>query len=124
MTMTDPGAAKRGPRINQAVHYRSYGTPGNEYGPACRAAIVTEVGAWVADGPPAVSDDGAHRTVPQRWDPEACSLFVANPTGMFLNGPVARHEPPVEMITRGDGSDTPGRLYRGGTWHALPGCSA
>jgi hypothetical protein len=30
------------PAIGEIVHYRSYGTPGGEYGAECRAAIVTE----------------------------------------------------------------------------------
>lgn len=114
------------PRINQAVHYRSYGTPGGEYAPLCRAAIVTEVGAWVSYGEPEEREEGGqrYRLVPQRWEPEACSLFVANPTGMFLSPAIRRHEPPVEPIVRGDGWEGPGRLYDGGTWHALTGCDA
>lgn len=31
------------PSVGRIVHYRSHGTPGGEYTPACRAAVVTEV---------------------------------------------------------------------------------
>ncbi len=31
------------PTVGRVVHYRSYGTPGGEYTPECRAAVVTEV---------------------------------------------------------------------------------
>lgn len=116
----------RPPRLNQAVHYRAFGTPGGEYPPACRAAIITEVGAWVANGEPQETQEGEqrYRLVPQRWDPAACTLFVANPSGMFLNGPIPRHEPAREMVVRSDGSEGPGRIYLGGTWHSMAGCDA
>lgn len=65
------------PSVGRVVHYKSYGTPGGEYGAECRAAIVTE-----AEG-------------------ETIGLFVANPTGLFLNQNVAHDE---------DGK-------AGGTWH-------
>lgn len=54
-----------GPRIGDTVHYRSYGTPGGEYQPECRAAIVT-----------AIRDLPNSKTV---------GLCVLNPTGMFFN---------------------------------------
>lgn len=62
-----------------------------------RAAIaagqpVTEVGAWLDTD---VQDHGdGTRSVLQTWDAEACSLFVKNPTGVFLStGPNAcRHD--------------------------------
>lgn len=31
------------PSVGRIVHYLSYGTPGGEYKPECRAAIITEV---------------------------------------------------------------------------------
>ena len=78
------------PTINRAVDYRSFGTPGGEFTPKCRAATITEVGAWV-DVPGSVSDetvrdDGLkHRTIEQRWEPDACALTVENPTGTYYN---------------------------------------
>lgn len=51
-----------GPRVGDIVHYRSFGTPGGEYAPACRAAIVTE---HCPDG--------------------RIGLSVLNPTGLFFN---------------------------------------
>ncbi len=58
------------PTIGRVVHYRSYGTPGGEYLPEPRAAIITAVNA----------DDA--------------SLCVLNPTGMFFNEHVAFSEEP------------------------------
>lgn len=67
------------PSIGRIVHYTSYGTPGGEYISECRAAIITEV----------------------YKGSDAVGLFVANPTGLFLNQHVEQDE---------DGK-------RGGTWH-------
>ncbi len=50
------------PSVGRIVHYVSYGTPGGEYPKACRAAIVTEVGADSTVG-----------------------LQVFNPTGIFMH---------------------------------------
>lgn len=54
------------PSIGRTVHYISYGTPGGEYKPECRAAIVTEV-----------SKDPN--------DAERVGLAIQNPTGVFFN---------------------------------------
>lgn len=54
------------PSVGRVVHYVSYGTPGGEYSRECRAAIVTEVPAGVAD-------------------PQTVGLCVLNPTGQFFN---------------------------------------
>jgi hypothetical protein len=51
------------PSIGRIVHYVSYGTPGGEYAPEHRAAIITAV------------DEGSNRV----------SLCVLNPTGMFFD---------------------------------------
>ena len=56
-------------RIGDIVHYRAYGTPGGEYLPQCRAAVVTE-------------------THPQN----RVSIVVLNPKGIFLDPHVA-HSP-------------------------------
>ena len=60
------------PSIGRVVHYVSYGTPGGEYGQACRTALITEVGLH-----------------------GACSLAVLNPTGLFFDLEVFHHEPPA-----------------------------
>jgi hypothetical protein len=70
------------PSIGRVVHYVSYGTPGGEYGKECRAAIVTEV-------------ENDHTV----------GLFVANPTGIFLN----------RGVVFDDDDDRAER--RGGSWH-------
>lgn len=51
--------------VGRIVHYQSYGTPGGEYKPLPRAAVVTQV-----------ADDG-----------ETVGLCIMNPTGLFF--PVA-----------------------------------
>jgi hypothetical protein len=51
------------PSVGRIVHYVAYGTPGGEYKPAHRAAIVTDV-----------NSDGT-----------VLGLCVLNPTGMFFN---------------------------------------
>jgi hypothetical protein len=56
------------PSVGRIVHYQSYGTPGGEYLPSPRAAIVTEI------------DPNDEFTV---------GLCVLNPTGQFFNRNVA-----------------------------------
>lgn len=51
------------PAVGRIVHYHSYGTPGGEYLPEPRAAIITDVSG------------------PQR---DRISLAVLNPTGLFF----------------------------------------
>lgn len=104
------------PRVCRAVHYVSYGTPGGEYTSQCRAAVITEVGAWMPYSQ--VKDEGElpdgrrTRTRTEVWEPDACALMVSNPGGLFLN--TCSYDPGVA-------SDTPGapgaRSYRPGTWH-------
>lgn len=60
------------PGIGRIVHYHSYGTPGGEYVPEVRAAIIT----------------GTYAT------PGVVALCVLNPTGMFFNPSVAFSEDP------------------------------
>jgi hypothetical protein len=60
------------PTIGRIVHYHSYGTPGGEYLPKPRAAIVTDI------------FEGS----------DAVSLCVLNPTGLFFNTTVAFSETP------------------------------
>lgn len=61
------------PTIGRVVHYQSYGTPGGEYLPEPRAAIITSV----------------------RENPDFVDLAVLNPTGMFFNQSVERAEEPT-----------------------------
>lgn len=92
--------------ICRMVHYRSYGTPGGEYAPRCRAAVVTEVGGWVTvevKESQGGGDGVTERWLRQQWDPETCSMQVFNPSGTFLNA-----------VPR-DSLDEPEHL--GGTWH-------
>lgn len=65
------------PSVGRIVHYVSYGTPGGEYTPECRAAIITEV----------TSLGGTDGITPPR-----ASLCVLNPTGQFFNQNVAHSE--------------------------------
>lgn len=57
--------------IGRIVHYQSYGTPGGEYLPQPRAAIVTSVEAATEDAAGVVT--------------QLVSLAVLNPTGMFFD---------------------------------------
>lgn len=66
------------PSIGRIVHYHSFGTPGGEYLPEPRAAIITEI---VEDS------DRTHAPV--------VSLAVLNPTGMFFNQSVIYSEAPT-----------------------------
>ena len=103
-------AEPRTPRVAEMVHYVSYGTPGGEYGKECRAAIVTEVPALLAE----IATGG----IP-------VSLCVLNPSGQFFNRSVP-YDPgtynggerqsslgggPLPLITCGD------LEFPGGTWH-------
>lgn len=60
------------PSIGRIVHYHSYGTPGGEYLPEPRAAIITTV--W--------------------QDEKVVGLCVLNPSGMFFNNSVPFSEDP------------------------------
>lgn len=50
------------PSVGRVVHYVSYGTPGGEFTPACRAATVTEVSETF----------------------DVVGLCVQNPTGLYF----------------------------------------
>lgn len=63
------------PSVGRIVHYQSYGTPGGEFTPECRAAIITEVLN------PGDDDLG-----------DSVGLAVLNPTGIFLNRGIAHDE--------------------------------
>lgn len=67
--------------IGRIVHYHSYGTPGGEYKPEPRAAVVTSI-------PESIPAHWAHREQP-------VSLCILNPTGMFFNELVAYAETPT-----------------------------
>lgn len=84
------------PSIGRIVHYTSHGTPGGEYTPQCRAAIVTEVDEYQPN--------------PGGRFLGHVGLCVLNPTGMFFNQSVRQDEP-------GDHDPASGEGPRGGTWH-------
>lgn len=63
------------PSVGRIVHYQSYGTPGGEYLPEPRAAIITEVSAARREG--------------------IVALAVLNPNGMFFNPGVPFAEEPT-----------------------------
>jgi hypothetical protein len=60
------------PSIGRIVHYQSYGTPGGEYLPEPRAAVITTVGR----------------------NGSSVGLCILNPTGMFFNTDVPFSETP------------------------------
>lgn len=63
------------PSVGRIVHYQSYGTPGGEYLPEARAAVVTTT----------------HPEMPGM----DVGLAVLNPTGMFFNQLVPFAEEPT-----------------------------
>lgn len=67
------------PSIGRIVHYQSYGTPGGEYLPRPRAAVVTDV--------------RESEPVPEHGVPYV-DLCVLNPTGFFFNQSVPFAEEP------------------------------
>lgn len=111
------------PTVGRPVHYVSHGSPvradgAQAYEPQCRAAIVTEVGAWldvtVTPGSPD-STARATRTVDQAFDVTAVHLAVLNPTGEFFRA--CEYDP---GSVDGDGPRPPlctGLHHEGGTWH-------
>lgn len=56
------------PTVGRVVHYHSFGTPGGEYLPEARAAIITAVALAELEGAT-----------------DQVSLCVLNPSGMFFN---------------------------------------
>lgn len=72
------------PSIGRIVHYQSYGTPGGEYLPQPRAAIITAVPELLAEQP----NSGPDGYVP------AVDLCVLNPQGFFFNEKVPYSEEP------------------------------
>lgn len=77
------------PTVNRAVHYVSWGSPiqpdgTQRYGRECRAATITEVGAWITTHEHG-NVVGERRTLAQEWNPDAVGLHVTNPTGIFLD---------------------------------------
>lgn len=71
-------SARQTPSIGRVVHYQSYGTPGGEYLPQPRAAIITTVHVDPING--------SHDVV---------GLCVLNPTGMFFNDDVSFADVPT-----------------------------
>lgn len=63
------------PSVGRVVHYQSYGTPGGEYLPEPRAAIIT--------------------ALPPTADHSGFSLAILNPTGLFFNPDVTFAEKPT-----------------------------
>ncbi|MES9516479.1 hypothetical protein ACIQYW_18535 [Rhodococcus erythropolis] len=105
----------RQPSVGDVVHYQSYGTPGGEYLPEPRAAIVTEV-EYVHDSEKLTGmypsgeamdravqwwDNGRGGAVPRRIDGGVIpmtyrvGLCVLNPTGMFFNTQLPYAEEPT-----------------------------
>ena len=60
------------PSVGRIVHYQSYGSPGGEFKPQPRAAIITEV---------------------LNEETMECQLFVMNPNGVYFNPTPYSEEP-------------------------------
>jgi hypothetical protein len=76
------------PSVGRIVHYVSYGTPGGEFLPEHRAAVITEVPEMVTNATPTV-----------------VGLCVLNPLGYFFH--------PLAAGGCAHDEDT----KKGGTWH-------
>lgn len=76
--------AQQSPTVGRVVHYQSYGTPGREYLPEPRAAIVTEVQVVSVGG---LMSAGKREVT-------HVSLCVLNPEGMFFNRDVPYSDEP------------------------------
>ncbi|TDD24999.1 hypothetical protein E1287_37705 [Actinomadura sp. KC06] len=68
------------PSVGRIVHYVSYGTPGGEYTPQCRAAIITEVPHVDEARTPELHAEGEELQARGR-----VGLALLNPSGMFFN---------------------------------------
>ncbi|MGH3783156.1 MAG: hypothetical protein ACRDZY_08370 [Acidimicrobiales bacterium] len=108
--------------VGLTVHYVSHGTPlrpdGTQvYTCQCRAAVVTEAGAWITEGieePLPLPDVPNRRVLTQVWEPDAVGLTAVNPAGVFLNQQCS-YDP-----GRGSASwSCDGRDHQGGTWHRI-----
>lgn len=73
------------PSIGRIVHYHSYGTPGGEYLPEPRAAIITAIIDPSTPPSPLFYGADGHPRV---------SLAIMNPTGMHFNLDVSFAEEP------------------------------
>lgn len=74
------------PTVGRIVHYQSYGTPGGEFVPEPRAAIITEVASECGTEP---TCDVEHIGCPR------VGLCVLNPTGQYFNREVPYAETPT-----------------------------
>jgi hypothetical protein len=100
------------PLVGSVVHYVSYGTPGGEYTQKCRAATVTEVGAWRTIE--TIDAGEGSRILRQERDHLGLSLEVHNPTGLFFNEKVPYCPGEIsEVLTE----LCAGQSYCGGSWH-------
>ena len=75
------------PSVGRIVHYHSYGTPGGEYTPQPRAAIITEL---YNPGDSSVEN----LVVDSAGTQTTVGLCVLNPTGQFFNRYVPYSEQP------------------------------
>lgn len=84
--------APQRPYLGETVHYRSYGTPGGEYTPQCRAAVITDVHG--------INERITNATGMDIDPRETVALTVFNPDGTFLKRGIHHDE-----------------SQSGGTWH-------
>lgn len=108
----------RQPTVGDSVHYQSYGTPGGEYLPEPRAAIVTQVCAV----------DCAQTSDEEPRIEYAVGLCILNPTGQFFNTSVPYAEEPTPghwnwppLRPRRDFDEARWRQEWEGTWPAPDG---
>lgn len=128
----------RKPTVGDVVHYQSYGTPGGEYLPEPRAAIITEV-KYIADtdalkgldgviemegnGSKFIQSFAGREFVTHIEDlPKKVlvSVCVLNPTGMFFNTQLPYAEEPTPGHWNWPPAVHPGKYtvyqHSGGRW--------
>lgn len=102
-------------RIGDRVHYVAPGSADGRYPSVCRAATVTEVGAWIDQRVMPDPETPNGRILHQVMETDAVHVQVHNPTGTH-NNVASRREDPDRGVD--------GVRYPPQTWHKADGCQA
>lgn len=104
------------PDLGDRVHYVAHGSADGTHPRACRLALVTGVGGWIADEVRALPDaPSTRRVVVESWRIDAVAAHVLTPGGWFVHEALSYD--PGRTGEQGDPVLCTGRLHRPGTWH-------